>query len=52
MAADINHSSTPNLHIAHFIASFEPYQKLFPNPQSQNRAFFLQLYNSTASVLK
>jgi len=38
MTADTNHSSTPNLRLS---LLSEPNQKLLPNPQSQNRASFL-----------
>jgi len=41
MTADTNHSSTPNLRIAHLITSLGTLSKAFPNPQSQNRASFL-----------
>jgi len=41
MTANANHSSNPKLHIAHLITSLGTYQKLFQNPQNQNRASFL-----------
>jgi len=43
MTADINHSSTPILRIAHRITSLGTLSKAFPNPQSQSRASFLEL---------
>jgi len=45
MTANTKHSSTSNL-------LSESYQKLFPNPQSQNRVSFLWLQTSPASVLQ
>jgi len=41
MTADTNHSATPNLCAAHLITSLGTLSKLFPNPQSQNRASFI-----------
>ena len=41
ITADTSHSSTPSLRIAQLSLLLALYQKLSPNPQNQNRAFYL-----------
>jgi len=45
MTADTSHSSTPDLYALPTLSLFlEAYQKLFPDPQSQNSGFVQRTY--------